>query len=102
MNIPDDLDMGGMGMDVTGLKRGITCKLHNKTDPRCQQECVGDFGKSGRGNGVMECPNIGACRGTYVAVKFVKGDYSRAVRSYDDVNREDVQTPLGENRLIIP
>ena len=32
MNIPDDLDMGEMGIDGTGLKRGITCKLHNDTD----------------------------------------------------------------------
>ena len=31
MNIPDDLDMGKMGMDGTGLKKRITCKLHNKT-----------------------------------------------------------------------
>ena len=33
MNIPDDLDMGDMSMDRTGLKMGIACKLHNKTDP---------------------------------------------------------------------
>ena len=32
VNIPDDLDMGEMGMYRTGLKRGITYKLHNKTD----------------------------------------------------------------------
>ena len=38
MNITDDLDMGEMGMDVTGLKKGITCKLYNDTDPRCPQE----------------------------------------------------------------
>ena len=37
MNIPDDLDMGEMGMERKVLKRGITCKLHNETDPRCQQ-----------------------------------------------------------------
>ena len=48
MNIPDDLDMGEMGMDGTGFKRGIMCKLHNETDPGCQQECVGDYGKVGR------------------------------------------------------
>ena len=42
MNIPDDLDMGEMGMDGKGLKKGITCKLHNYTDPICPQECVGD------------------------------------------------------------
>ena len=58
MNIPDDLDMGEMGMDGTGLKKGITCKLHNKTDPGCPQECVGGCGKSGSENGVMECPDI--------------------------------------------
>ena len=34
MNIPDDLDMGEMVMDGKGLKKGITCKLQNETDPR--------------------------------------------------------------------
>ena len=48
MNVPDDLYMGAMGMDVKGLKNGITCKLHNETDPRCPQECVGGCGKTGR------------------------------------------------------
>ena len=32
MNIPYDLDMGEMGIDRKGLKKGITCKLHNETD----------------------------------------------------------------------
>ena len=55
MNIPDDLDMDDMDMEGTGLKKGITCKLHNNTDPGCSQECVGDCGKVGRKNGAMEC-----------------------------------------------
>ena len=63
---------------------------------------VGDCGKTGRKNGAMECSNIGARRGTYDTVKLEKGEKSRAVRSYADVTREDVQTPLGQNRLIIP
>ena len=50
----------------------------------------------------MECSNIGVRRVTYDVVKLEKGEKSRAVRSYADVTREDVQTPLGENRLIIP
>ena len=29
MNIPDNLDIGWMGMDGKGLRNGITCKLHN-------------------------------------------------------------------------
>ena len=33
--IPDDLDIGKMGMDEKGLKKGITCKVHNETNPRC-------------------------------------------------------------------
>ena len=37
MNIPDELDMGKLGIDRKFLKKGITCKLHNKTDPRCPQ-----------------------------------------------------------------
>ena len=32
MSIPDDLDMGDMGMDGKGQKKGITCKLYNETD----------------------------------------------------------------------
>ena len=91
-----------MGMNRKGLKRGITCKLHNETEPRCPQECVGDRGKTGRKNGAMECSNIGIRKGTYNAIKLEKGEKSRAVRSYSDVTREYVQTPLGQNRLIIP
>ena len=63
---------------------------------------VGGCGKTGRGNGAMECSNIGVRRGTYDAFKLEKGEKSRAVRSYTDVTRADVQTPLGKNRLIIP
>ena len=102
MNIPGDLDLGGMGMDGKGLKKGIICKLHNDTDPRCPQECVGDCGKAGRKNGAMECSNIRTCKITYNAVKSEKGDKSRGVRRYAAVTREDLQTPLGKNRLIIP
>ena len=102
MNIPDDLDMGEMGMDGKGIKKGITCKLHKETDPRYTQDFVGDCGKAGRENGAMECSNTGARKGTYNAVKLEKGGKSRAVRSYADVTREDMQTPLGKNRLIIP
>ena len=64
MNIPDDLDMGKMGMDGTVLKKGITCKLHNKTDPTCPNESVGDCGKVERENGSMECPDGGTHNGT--------------------------------------
>ena len=101
MNILDDLDMGEMDMDGKSLKRGITCKMHNDTDHRCPHECVGDCGKAGRGNGATECSNIGIRRGTYYAVKLERGEKSRTVRSYADVTREDLQTPLGKNRLII-
>ena len=60
MNIPDDLDMGKMGMDRKGSKKGSKCKLHNETDHGCPQECVGGCGKSLRENSVMECSKIGA------------------------------------------
>ena len=50
----------------------------------------------------MECPNIGLRGGTYDTVKLEKGDKAWAVRSYADVTREDVQTALGKNSLIIP
>ena len=49
----------------------------------------------------MGCSNIGVRRGTYDAVKLEKGEKSRAVRSYADITREDVQKPLGQKRLII-
>ena len=101
MNIPDDLDMGEMGMDGTGLKKGITWKLHNETGPGCPQECVGDCDKVGRGNSAKELPDGVTHNGTYDAVILEKGERSQAVSSYADVTREDVKTPLGFNRLII-
>ena len=102
MNITDDLDMGEMGIYGKGFKKGITCKLHNETDTRCPQERVGDCGKARRENSAMECPNIGARKDTYNSVKLEKVEKSREVSSYADVTREDVQTSLGQNRLIIP
>ena len=66
------------------------------------EACVGDCGKTGRENGAMECSNIGARKGTYDTVKLEKVEESRVVQRYSDVTREDVQTPLGKNRLIIP
>ena len=59
MNIPDELDMGEMGMDGTGLKKGITCKLHNNTYPGHPHECVGDCEKVRRKNGANEFPDGG-------------------------------------------
>ena len=73
-----------------------------KTSHVRRLKIVGDCGKTGRENGAMECPNIGVRRVTYDAVKLEKGENSRAVKSYADVTTEDVQTPLGQNRLIIP
>ena len=63
---------------------------------------LGVCGKAGSKNGAMGCSNIKARKGTYNAVKLDHGERSRAVMSYTDVTTEDVQTPLGENRLIIP
>ena len=54
MKILDELDMGEMGMDRTGLKRGIMCKLHNNTDHGYPQECVGYCGKAGKENGAIK------------------------------------------------
>ena len=65
------------------------------------KKTVGDCGKAGRKNGAMECSNIRARKGTYDAVKLDHGERSRVVRRYADVTREDVQMPLGKNRLII-
>ena len=72
MNIPDDLEMGEMGMYGKGLKKGITCKLNNVTYHRFPQECVGSCGYTGRENGAIECPNIGLRGGTYDTVKLEK------------------------------
>ena len=49
----------------------------------------------------MECPNGGTQNVTYNAVILEIGERSRVVRIYNDVTREDVKTPLGQNRLII-
>ena len=51
MNIPDNLDMGKMGMDGAGFKKGVVWKQHNDTDHGCPQKCVGYCGKMGRENG---------------------------------------------------
>ena len=70
-----------MGMYGTGLKRGITCKLHNETDPRFPQKFVVDYEKVVRENCTKECPDGGTHNGTYNAVIFDKVERSRAVRS---------------------
>ena len=49
----------------------------------------------------MECPDVGTHNGTRDAIILDKGKKSWAVRSYDDVTREDMKIPLGKNRLII-
>ena len=49
----------------------------------------------------MECPYIGTHNGTHDAIILEKVEMSQAVRSYADVTREYLKTPLGENRLII-
>ena len=67
MNIPDDLDMGEMGMDGAGKKKGGKCK---ETDSGCPQECVGDCDKVGRIYGSKECPNVETHKGMYDAVIF--------------------------------
>ena len=90
MNILDDLDMGEMGMDRTGFKKGITCKLRNETDSGCPKECVGDCGKAGRINGAMGCPNGDTYNGTYDAFILEKGERSWVATSYADVTREDM------------
>ena len=54
-----------------------------------------------RKNGAKEWPDGGTNNGTYDANILEKVEMARAVRSYTDVTREYVNTPLGENRLII-
>ena len=63
---------------------------------------IGGCEKAGRKNGDMECSNIGASKGTYDVVILENRERSRAVRSYANVTREDVQMTLGQNRLTIP
>ena len=57
--------------------------------------------KVGSKNGAKECPDGGAHNSTYDAVILEKVYRSRALSSYADVTRKDVNTPLGKNRLII-
>ena len=61
----------------------------------------GDCDKVDRGNVAKECPDVVTHNGTYDAVILDKGERSGAGRSYADVTSEYVQTPLGQNRLII-
>ena len=49
----------------------------------------------GRENVPKDFPDGGTHNGTYDAVILEKGERSRAVRSYADVTREDLKTPLG-------
>ena len=49
----------------------------------------------------MECPDGGTNNGMYDAVILEKVERSWAIRSYADVTREYVNTPLGKNRHII-
>ena len=49
----------------------------------------------------MECPDGGTHNDTYDAVILERVERSWVVRIYNDVTREDVKTPLGQNRLII-
>ena len=55
----------------------------------------------GRKNGANELPDGWTHNSTYNDVIWEKGEIPQAVRSYADVTRGDVETPLGENRLII-
>ena len=63
--------------------------------------CVEDFGRVGRENGAMGCPDGGTTNSTYNAVIFKKVERSWAFRSYADVTRGYVKMPLGQNILII-
>ena len=53
-----------------------------------------------RENGAKECPYGGTHNGTYGAVISEKGERSQVMRSNTDVTRVNVETPLGQNRLI--
>ena len=62
---------------------------------------VGYGDKAERKNGAKECCDGGTHNGTYNAIILDKGERSQAVKSYADMTRGDVETPLGKNRLII-
>ena len=101
MNIPDELDMGKMGMDRTGLKNGITREFHNEVILDAYRSVLGIVTKCERESFPKEFPNGGTNNGTYNAVILERGERSQVVRSYADVTREYGKTPLGQNRLII-
>ena len=42
MNRPDDLNMEDMGIDGTGMKKGVRWNLHNENESECPQKCVGN------------------------------------------------------------
>ena len=57
--------------------------------------------QSGKLDGAIECPDVVTHKVTFNAVILEKRESSQAVRGYDDVTREDLNTPLGGNRHII-
>ena len=78
------------------LQEGDVIEIHS-------EGCIGAgvSGKVGRENGARECPDGGTHNSTCYAFILEKGERSRVVRSYADVTREDLKTPLGQNILII-
>ena len=52
-------------------------------------------------SGAKKCLNGGTHNGPYDALVIKKVERSRAVRSYADITREDVKTPLRQNIIII-
>ena len=42
MNILYDINMDEMGMEMTGMKKGVMWMLHKNNDTECPHECVRD------------------------------------------------------------
>ena len=55
----------------------------------------------GRENGAKEFPDVGTHNGTHDSIIIEKVERLLVVKSYTDVTREEIKTPLGQNRLII-
>ena len=58
-NISEDVDMAEMAWDGTKSEKGVSWKLHNKSDPTFPQECVGKYVNTEKGTTISDTSSSG-------------------------------------------
>ena len=104
MSISDNLDMGEMRMDRSGMKKGFIYKPHNNTYPGCPQECVGYYESVRERNRAEDGSDshISKVRtDTCNSMMLRKREISREVRRYAGIARENIGIPLEQYNPII-